>query len=207
MGSYTKAIRQNGCPHKPLLFIDFIRKACFLVHGAPRTGFICPHLTFLFFPSFSSLSWESWQCSGCLPRGLRNFTSCQLIKPHRTKTLFVVKSTLFFLIYIFSYSAQLKQTSWATQMMSRSHLVGEEHPQQQQEVDCNLLSLMKSYSRGVGWGGCRVFSISPSCSVGSHCRRWCWILIMAREGKSSFHPVSLYSFFEAVTMHEMERSE
>lgn len=29
---------------------QFVRKACFLVHGAHRTVFIYPHLTFLFSP-------------------------------------------------------------------------------------------------------------------------------------------------------------
>lgn len=70
---------------------EFIGKACFLLHGAHKTGLIYPHI--LVCPS-SSLEKVDIAVHPSLGEG--DFTSCQLIKPNRAKTIFVFKSILLF---------------------------------------------------------------------------------------------------------------
>lgn len=68
----------------------------YLLHkrGMPSRAWGSTEKSFLYL-LFLFLSWESWQWSGCSPRGGEDFTSCQLIKPDRTKRLFVVRLIYF----------------------------------------------------------------------------------------------------------------
>lgn len=154
-------------------------------------------------------------------RGDEDFTSCQLMKPNRTKILFVVKSTLIVLPLWDSYkpdtAIQIKPKS-----NSRLCLVGKEctvcngqssaehsfvlirslllHSEHSQQVDCNPVSLIKPYSQR----GCWAFRLSHV-QWGEPLRK---TVLNINHNKRRFFPpfilpssVSLFpSFFEAVTV-------